>query len=87
MTSKQTRSVGDGSLLRRYEYDDGWVVAADVAADVGVDDEAISVDTVGDTAIVVIEGDGEPIESEFELPGTAEHVSVANGVLTIEGDR
>ena len=83
MTHKQTRSVGDGSLLRRYEYDDGWVVAADV----GVDDEAISVDTVGDTAIVVIEGGGEPTESEFELPGTAERVSVVNGVLTIEGDR
>lgn len=83
MTTRQTRSVGDGSLLRRYEYDDGWVVAADV----GVDDEAISVDTVGDTAIVVIEGDGEPSESEFELPGEARDVSVTNGVLTIEGDR
>lgn len=83
MTPKQTRSVGDGSVFRRYEYDDGWVVAADV----GVDDEAISVDTVGDTAIVVIEGGGEPTESEFELPGTAERVSVTNGVLTIEGDR
>ena len=83
MTTRQTRSVGDGSLLRRYEYDDGWVVAADV----GVDDEAISVDTVGDTAIVVIERDGEPAESEFELPGEARDVSVTNGVLTIEGDR
>ncbi|MFC5134534.1 MULTISPECIES: Hsp20/alpha crystallin family protein [Haloferacaceae] len=83
MTTRQTRSVGDGSLLRRYEYDDGWVVAADV----GVDDEAISVDTVGDTAIVVMEGDGEPSESEFELPGEARDVSVTNGVLTIEGDR
>ncbi|GAA0516489.1 hypothetical protein SAMN04488066_11852 [Halorubrum aquaticum] len=83
MTTKQTRSVGGGSLLRRYEYDDGWVVAADV----GVDDETIDVDTVGDTAIVVVEGDGEPTESEFELPGEARNVSVTNGVLTIEGDR
>jgi HSP20 family molecular chaperone IbpA len=83
MTTRQTRSVGDGSLLRRYEYDDGWVVAADV----GVDDEAISVDTVGDTAIVVIERDEGPAESEFELPGEARSVSVSNGVLTIEGDR
>ncbi|WP_066413649.1 Hsp20/alpha crystallin family protein [Halorubrum aethiopicum] len=83
MTTRQTRSVGDGSLLRRYEYDDGWVVAADV----GVDDESISVDTVGDTAIVVIERDGEPAESEFELPGEARSASVTNGVLTIEGDR
>ena len=83
MTLRQPRSAGDGALLRQYEYPNGWVVAADV----GVDDEAISVDTVGETAIVVIEGDGEPAESEFELPGKARDVSVTNGVLTIEGDR
>ena len=83
MTLRQPRSAGDGALLRQYEYPDSWVVAVDV----GVDDEAISVDTVGDTAIVVIERDGEPAESELDLPGTAETVSVSNGVLTIEGDR
>lgn len=83
MTLRQPRSAGDGALLRRYEYPNSWVVAADI----GVDDEAISVDTVDDTAIVVVERDGEPAESEFELPGAAETVSVSNGVLTIEGDR
>ena len=76
-----TQSVGGDVLLRRYEYEDRWVVAADV----GVDDEAIRVDTVGNTAIVVIEGHGEPVEAEFELPGSADTVSVSNGVLTIEG--
>ncbi|WP_049983173.1 hypothetical protein [Halorubrum sp. BV1] len=83
MNHQQTQSAGDGALLRRYEYEDEWVVAADL----GVDAENVSVDTVGETAIVVIEGSGEPVESEFDLPGTAESVSVANGVITVEGDR
>ena len=78
-----TQQTGGDALFRRYDYEDGWVVAADV----GVDDETISVDTVGDTAIVVIEGGDEPVESEFELPGSADSVSVTNGVLTIEGER
>ncbi|GAA0530651.1 Hsp20/alpha crystallin family protein [Halorubrum ejinorense] len=83
MNHIQTRSTGDGALLRRYEYDDGWIVAADL----GVDDEAVTVDTVGTTAIVVVEGPDEPVESEFELPGTATSASVTNGVLTVEGER
>jgi len=83
MNHQQTQSTGDGALLRRYEYEDGWVVAADLGADA----ENVSVDTVGETAIVVIEGSGDPVESEFDLPGTAESVSVANGVITVEGDR
>jgi hypothetical protein len=83
MNHQQTRSTGDGALLRRYEYEDGWVVAADLGADA----ENVSVDTVGETAIVVIEGDGEPVESEFELPGEAESVAVENGVVTVEGER
>ncbi len=83
MNLNQTRSAGDGALLRRYEYEDGWIVAADL----GVDAENASVDTVGDTAIVVIEGDDEPIESEFDLPGSADSIAVENGVVTIEGGR
>jgi hypothetical protein len=83
MTTKQTGSTGDGALLRRFEYDDGWVVAVDL----GVGAENVSVDTVGQTAIVVDEGDEEPVESEFELPGPATSVVVENGVITVEGDR
>ncbi|PAU83542.1 hypothetical protein CK500_08480 [Halorubrum salipaludis] len=83
MNHQQTRSTGDGALLRRYEYEDGWVVAADLGADA----ENVSVDTVGETAIVVIEGEGEPVESEFELPGEADAVAVENGVVTVEGQR
>ena len=83
MNHKQTRSTGDGAMLRRYEYDDGWIVAADL----GVDDADVSVDTVGGTAIVVVEGPDGPVESEFELPGTAADAAVNNGVLTVEGER
>ena len=83
MSHIQTRTAGDGTLLRRYEYDDGWIVAADL----GVDDETVSVDTVGGTAIVVVEGPEGPVESEFELPGAAASTAVNNGVLTVEGER
>ena len=83
MTVRQTRSAGDGALVRRYEYEDGWIVAADL----GVDDEAIDVDTVGETAIFVVSHGDEPAESEFDLPGPATDVTVSNGVVTIGGDR
>ena len=83
MNLRQTRSAGAGALVRRYEYEDGWIVAADV----GVDDEAIDVDTVGETAILVVTRGEESTESEFDLPGLAREVTVRNGVVTIEGDR
>ena len=83
MNHQQTRSTGDGALLRRYDYEDGWVVAADLGADA----EHVSVDTVGETAIVVVEGGDEPVESEFDLPGEADSVAVENGVITVEGQR
>ncbi|QAU13590.1 Hsp20/alpha crystallin family protein [Halorubrum sp. BOL3-1] len=83
MSHRQTQSTGDGALLRRYEYDDSWIVAADL----GVGDETVAIDTVGGTAIVVVEGPDGPVESEFELPGTAASTAVNNGVLTVEGER
>ena len=65
--------------VRRYEYDDRYVIAADL----GVPDDDIDVDIVGETAIVVIETDGEVNEAEFELPGRDGDAVVNNGVLTI----
>lgn len=66
-------------LLRRYEYDDRWVVAADLSAVNG----DVDVDVVGTTAIVVVTHDDETAEFEFELPGEAATVETTNDVLTI----
>jgi HSP20 family molecular chaperone IbpA len=66
-------------VLRRYEYDDSYVIAADL----GVADGQVDVDIVGETAIVVVEADGEINEAEFELPGRGGDATVNNGVLTI----
>ena len=69
----------DGGFLRRYDYGDRVVVAADLP----VPDEAIDVDVVGDTAIVVVERDGRIAESELDLPHGEASADVKNGVLTI----
>ncbi|MFB6160694.1 MAG: Hsp20/alpha crystallin family protein [Haloferacaceae archaeon] len=73
----------EGRFVRRYEYDDEWVVAADV----GLADDAIDVDVVDRTAIVVVETADGVAEAEFDLPGPAANVDVNNGVLVITGDR
>ena len=49
MSTQQFAGAND-RFLRRYEYDDSWVVAADL----GVADDAVDVDVVGTTAIVVV---------------------------------
>lgn len=83
-----------GAIVRTLEYDDSSVIAVDF----GTDASDVSIDVVGSTAIIVVNGaernsadrpDGEqPPEDkaqfEFELPPEATDVSVRNGVLTIE---
>ena len=78
MSTQQYAGAND-RFLRRYEYDDSWVVAADLR----VSDDAIDVDVVGTTAIVVVDTGNGVTETEFELPGTDADVAVQNGVLTI----
>ncbi|MFB6079504.1 MAG: Hsp20/alpha crystallin family protein [Haloferacaceae archaeon] len=74
---------GDGrAIVRRYDDEDGWTVAADLA----VDDDAVDVDVVGGTAIVVVETAAGVHEREIDLPGEAERIKVNNGVLTIRGE-
>lgn len=80
--TQQHQTGGDGALVRRYEDADGWTVAADL----GVGDDAVDVDVVGTTAIVVVETESGVHESELELPGEAERVKVNNGVLAITGE-
>jgi HSP20 family molecular chaperone IbpA len=78
MSVQQFAGAND-RFLRRYEYDDSWVIAADL----GVSDDAIDVDVVGTTAIVVVDAGDTVAETEFELPGSDADVSVRNGILTI----
>lgn len=80
--TQQQYTGGDERFVRRYEYENEWVVAVDL----GVADDAVDVDVVGTTAIVVVDDDARQFETEFELPGSAARVDVQNGVLTIRGD-
>ncbi|MFB6302051.1 MAG: Hsp20/alpha crystallin family protein [Haloferacaceae archaeon] len=80
--SQEYEIGGDDALVRHYEDGDEWTVAADL----GVGDDAVDVDVVGDTAIVVVETASGIHESELELPGEAERVKVNNGVLAVTGD-
>lgn len=65
----------DGPVLRRYEYDDSVVLAADLGhAGDG------SVDVVDGTALVVV-GDQ---QHEIDLPAGEARASIRNGVVTIE---
>jgi HSP20 family molecular chaperone IbpA len=73
----------DERFLRRYEYDDEWVIAGDL----GVSDDRVHVDVVGSTAIVVVDTDDGSEKFEFELPDSEAEALMRNGVLTITGRR
>jgi hypothetical protein len=70
----ELQQFGDEVSVRRYEYDDGVVLAADF----GPSREA-AVDVVDDTVIVVTDDD----QYELEVEGDAT-AFISNGVLTIE---
>ncbi|MFQ3477227.1 Hsp20/alpha crystallin family protein [Halonotius sp. F2-221B] len=70
----------DDRLLRQYDYEDTWVLAADLP----VDDDSVEYDTIGETLILVIDEAGEVSETELDLPGPDADVTVNNGVLTVE---
>lgn len=65
----------DRDPVRRYEYDDAVVLAADLGP--GVDG---SVDVVDETALVVA-GDE---QFEFPVPAGEAAASISNGVVTVE---
>lgn len=60
--------------VRRFEYDESVVLAADFG-----DAPSASVDVVGDTVIVVVDGE----QFEVEVDGDAQ-AFMKNGVLTVE---
>jgi hypothetical protein len=68
----------DERFVRRYDYEDGWVIAADI----GVADDRLTADVVDGTAIVLVDG---RTELEFEVPGSVESVDTNNGVLVVRG--
>ena len=72
----ERQQLGDEVAVRRYEYDDGAVLAADF----GPAGEA-AVDVLGDTVIVVIDGE----QHELDVEGDA-NAFINNGVLTVEVD-
>jgi len=72
MTEKQ-RFVGGSTFGRRYDYEDGTVLAADFGPG-----EA-TVDVVDGTVIVVTDDE----QYEFDVPAGAS-ASINNGVLTVE---
>lgn len=66
----------DGDVgLRRYDYDEETVLAADFGPR-----EDASVDVVGDTAIVVVDGE----QYDLDLPAGDAQAFIRNGVLSIE---
>ena len=80
MEPSQTHVGREERFVRRYERADRWVVAADLP----VDGEALDVDVVDDTAIVVMDHGDRVREAELSLPGPATAVETNNGVLTVE---
>jgi HSP20 family molecular chaperone IbpA len=77
--NRQQFAGREEQVLRRYEYDDRYVVAADL----GVTEQQVDVDIVGETALVVIETENGVQEAEFGLPDSDGDAAVNNGVLTI----
>jgi len=74
MTGERTFADRD-AIVRKYEHDDGVVVAADLGMDV-----VGSVDVVDGTAIVVVGDD----QYDLEVPGEASRAFMNNGVVTVE---
>ena len=68
----------DERFVRRYDYEDGWVIAADI----GVADDRLTADVVDGTATVLVDG---RTELEFEVPSSVESVDTNNGVLVVRG--
>jgi len=77
---RQQYAGEDEGFVRRYDYEDGWVIAADV----GAADDRLATDVVDETAIVLVDDE---VELEFEVPGSVESVDTNNGVLVVRGDR
>ncbi|MFC6835396.1 DUF7127 family protein [Halomarina ordinaria] len=78
--SHEQRFVAEDSPVRRYDYDDAVVFAADLG-----DGRDVDVDVVDGTAIVVVASDAhDSRQFEFDLPDGDAQAFIKNGVVTVE---
>jgi hypothetical protein len=83
MNLKQLNSETD-ALARRYDYGDSAVLVADL----GVSDDAATVDVVDETVILVVDDGDEDRQLELDAPrGDAAEAFINNGVVTVEVER
>jgi hypothetical protein len=75
MTDQQRFQEQEG-LVRRYQYDDATVFAADL----GPGDDA-DVDVVDGTVVIVV---GDDRQYEFDAPAGDAQAFIKNGVVTVE---
>ncbi|MBX0323914.1 hypothetical protein EGH21_12825 [Halomicroarcula sp. F13] len=73
----------DALDVSRSEHDDGWTVAVDLYP---VDDEAVTVELLGDTAVVAVDTPVYHTEYDVSLPESGGTASLNNGVLVVAGD-
>ena len=80
----ETLNSETDALARRYDYGDERVLAADL----GLDDDRVSVSVADDTIIVVVSsGDGAETGAQYELDapeGEVTRAFINNGVVTVE---
>ncbi|GGN93616.1 MULTISPECIES: DUF7127 family protein [Haloarcula] len=69
--------------VSRSEHDDGWTVAVDLHP---VDDDAVTVELLGDTAVVAVDTALYHTEYDVSLPAADGTASLNNGVLVVSGD-
>lgn len=68
--------------VERYEYDTSWTVAVDLQA-LGISDDDVTIDCVGETAIVDIDSERLKTEFDLDLPGPDAESHLQNSVLVI----
>ncbi|MBX0295063.1 DUF7127 family protein [Haloarcula nitratireducens] len=67
--------------VSRSEHGDQWTVTVDFGPAAG---DAVTVEIVGDTAIVAVDAPGQRTEFDVPLPEGGGDVTVNNGILTVE---
>jgi len=67
--------------VSRTEHDDGWTVAADLHP---LADDEVTVELIGDTAVVAVDTARLRTEFDIGLPDARGSATIRNGVLVVE---